>query len=432
MAVFFLMIIYLAFISLGLPDSLLGVAWPVMHLDLGAKLEAAGIISMSIAGGTIVSSLASGYVLKKLGTGKVTLISCFMTAAALLGFSLAPSFLWLIILAIPLGLGAGSVDAGLNNYVANHYKAHHMSWLHCFWGVGATLGPIIMSSFIGNNGSWRNGYRTVSFLQFSLVILLFLTLPLWRKVGGEGKDSNEEQHKIEETDTYEYSGDKNLNNVVEVEKDNSEILELQEKSGSKVKENVLKYPGVSFALISFLFYCGGESTIGLWGSSFLVNTKAFAPATAASWVSLHYGGITVGRLITGFITMKLSNKILIRAGQIMSLIGILLLIMPLPKAFAFLGFIMVGLGFAPVFPCMIHETPVRFGKVQSQKIIGYQMAAGYIGATFLPPILGVIAAKTNIGIMPFFVLIYIFTMLYSSERINIFMKVKKLDKVNML
>ncbi|QAA31790.1 MFS transporter [Clostridium manihotivorum] len=425
MPIFFLIIIYLAFISLGLPDSLLGVAWPVMHLDLGAKLEAAGIISMSIAGGTIASSLASNYVLKKLGTGKVTLISCFMTASALLGFSLVPSFLWLILLAIPLGLGAGSVDAGLNNYVANHYKAHHMIWLHCFWGVGATLGPIIMSSFIGNNSSWRNGYRTVAFLQFSLVILLFVTLPLWKKVGGEGKASNDEQHKVGEIDTSQDSGD------VKIEKDNSASIELEERSNYKGKENVLKFPGVNLALISFLFYCAGESTIGLWGSSFLVNTKHFAPATAASWVSLYYGGITVGRLITGFITMKLSNKILIRAGQIISFIGVLLLILPLPKACSFLGFIMIGIGFAPIFPCMLHETPVRFGKVQSQKIIGYQMAAGYIGATFLPPVLGFIAARTTISIMPFFVLTYISTMLYSSERINIVMRGKKFYKAHM-
>ncbi|GFZ29500.1 MFS transporter [Clostridium zeae] len=399
MATFFLIIIYFAFISLGLPDSLLGVAWPVMHIELGAQFQSAGLISMSIAGGTILSSLASGFVLKKLGTGKVTLISCFMTAVALLGFSFSPSFIWLMILAIPLGLGAGSVDAGLNNYVANHYKAHHMSWLHCFWGVGATLGPIIMSRFIGGNSSWRYGYRTVSFIQFSLVLLLFFTLPLWEKVGKE---------RVNSSDQIDANG-------------NESDTEINSEHNTG-EGNVVTLPGVKFALAAFLFYCAGESTIGLWGSSFLVNTKGFSPATAASWVSLYYGGITVGRFITGFVTMKLSNKALIRLGQIISLVGIFLLILPLPQFLSFFGFVLVGLGFAPIFPCMIHETPVRFGKINSQKIIGYQMACGYVGATFLPPLLGFIAAKTSISIMPFFVLIYIVTMLLGSERINLLMK----------
>lgn len=393
MATFFLGIIYLTFISLGLPDSLLGVAWPVIQLDINAPFQAAGFVSMTIAGGTILSSLASGSVIKRWGTGKVTFISCFMTATSLLGFSFAPSLLWFMFLAIPLGLGAGSVDSALNNYVATHYKAHHMSWLHCFWGVGATLGPIIMSQFIARQNSWRNGYFTVSTLQFMLTVLLFFTLPLWSKIAKDAKNSPA---------YLKENGDLKI------------ILPMEMDEGVKP----LQIRGVKLALVSFLFYCGTESTMGLWGSSYLVNVKGLSVAVAAQWVSLYYGGITIGRLVTGFITMKVKNNILIRMGQIIALAGVALLLLPLPSFFSLIGFIMVGLGCAPIFPCMLHETPTRFGKGHSQKIMGYQMACAYTGTTFLPPLLGFIAARSTMMILPFFVLIYIMLMLVSSEKIN--------------
>jgi fucose permease len=393
MSTFFLIIIYLAFISLGLPDSLLGTAWPVMRLDIDAPLAAAGIVSMTVTVGTILSSLASGTVIKKLGTGKITFISCLMTASALLGFSISPSLFWLIILSIPLGLGAGTVDSALNNHVATHYKAHHMSWLHCFWGVGATLGPIIMSNFISGGSSWRKGYLTVSILQFTLTVLLFSTLPLWNRA-----------EKAEAINENDISTDENTNTV----------------KASEVKP--LQIRGVKLALISFLFYCGTESTMGLWGSSFLVQTKGLPAATAAQWVSLYYGGITLGRLITGFITMKVRNTKIIRTGQIIALSGAALLLLPLPSIFSLIGFLLVGLGCAPIFPCMIHETPVRFGKEHSQKIIGYQMALAYTGSALLPPFLGVIASRTTMMIMPFFVTIYILLMLLGTERINAIVK----------
>lgn len=400
MATFLLVIIYLAFISLGLPDSLLGVAWPVMQLEYGSPFEAAGLVSMIIAGGTIVSSLASGAVLKRLSTGKVTFISCLMTAGSLLGFSFAPSLIWLIFLAVPLGLGAGSVDAALNNYVATHYKAHHMSWLHCFWGVGATLGPIILSQFIARQNSWRNGYIAVSVIQFALVVLFFFTLPLWnrivKEVNSSHLDINEEKNESTTVLSYETV---------------NEVKPLQIK-------------GVKLALVSFLFYCGVESTMGLWGSSFLVNFKGLPAAVAAQWVSMYYAGITIGRLITGFITLKISNRILIRMGQAIALAGAALLLLPFPAIYALVGFIMVGLGCAPIFPCMLHETPIRFGKESSQKVMGYQMAVAYTGSTFLPPLLGWIASHTTIGILPFFVLTYIIIMLVGSEKINALMKVK--------
>ncbi|AWB45926.1 MFS transporter [Paenibacillus sp. CAA11] len=392
MATLFLIIIYLAFISLGLPDSLLGVAWPLMQKDYGAPLDAAGWLFMIVAGGTIVSSLASGRLLNRFGTGKVTFVSCLMTAVALFGFSFSPSLLWLIICCIPLGLGAGSVDAGLNNYVAAHYKAHHMSWLHCFWGVGATMSPIIMSRFIDGNHSWRDGYLTVSIIQFALVVLLFLTLPLWDRIARNKPSKHTEL----------------------VSEGESQLTELEETDTKP-----LRIKGVKLALLSFLFYCGVETTMGLWGASFLVNMKEISAATAASWVSLYYGGITAGRFITGFITFKISNKMLIRSGQFLALLGAILLCLPLPASISVAGFLMVGLGLAPIYPCMLHETPARFGHRHSQTIMGYQMAVAYTGSTFMPPILGFLATHTTIGIFPFYVSACAAAMLILSERLNI-------------
>ncbi|HZH59707.1 MAG TPA: MFS transporter [Metabacillus sp.] len=391
MATFFLIIIYLAFISLGLPDSLLGVAWPTMKSDYGAPLETAGLLFMTIAGGTIVSSLASGRVLNRFGTGIVTFFSCLMTAGALLGFHFAPSIFWLFICAIPLGLGAGAVDSGLNNYVASHYKAHHMSWLHCFWGVGATLGPVIMAQFISGQHSWRSGYLVIAGLQFALVVILFFTLPLWNKVGGNS-------------------------NGISAQKPENTNSGLDDEAARNRKP--MKISGVKLALISFFFYCGAEATMGLWGSSFLVNVKELSVDVAAKWVSLYYAGITIGRFITGFITLKITNRSLIRMGQIIALVGAILLFLPLPSTFSLISFIMVGLGLAPIFPCMLHETPIRFGKKHSQTIMGYQMAVAYTGSTFLPPLLGFIAAQSTIGIFPFVIAGFIVIMFLGSEKLN--------------
>lgn len=267
MATVFLIIIYLAFISLGLPDSMLGAAWPMMRLDYGAPVDTAGLLSMIVVAGTIISSLASSSVLKRFGTGMVTFISVAVTALALLGFSYSSSVVWLAVLALPLGLGAGSIDTGLNNYVATHYKAHHMSWLHCFWGVGAMLGPIIMSRYIAGGESWREGYFMVSMIQFALVVLLFASLPLWKRAG---KSSSPQ------------AGEKVQEGLVAVPATNA-------SSG-----NVLRIKGVKLAMITFLFYCGVEATVGLWGSSYLVNVKDVSPATAAGWVSLYYGESLLG------------------------------------------------------------------------------------------------------------------------------------------
>lgn len=396
MTTFLLIIIYLAFISLGLPDSLLGAAWPVMQSDFGAPIETAGYLFMTIAGSTILSSLVSGKVLKRFGTGKVTFVSVLMTACALLGFYFAPSIIWLFLCAIPLGMGAGAVDSGLNDYVATHYKAHHMSWLHCFWGVGATLGPVIMAQYISNQ-NWGKGYLTISVLQFILVVILLFTLPLWNKV----------------------------NSHITINK------EPEEPKGVSFKENVekvrpLQMNGVKLALASFFFYCAVEATVGLWGSSFLVNVKGVTAATAAEWVSFYYAGITIGRLITGFVTFKMSNQMLIRMGQIIALTGAILLVLPLPSFFSVAGFIVVGLGLAPIFPCMLHETPARFGKKHSQAIMGYQMAVAYTGSTFMPPLFGFIASHTTVALFPICTVIFVIAMVLSSEKLNRVLKKKLL------
>ncbi|WP_363550944.1 MFS transporter [Caldifermentibacillus hisashii] len=396
MTTFLLIIIYLAFISLGLPDSLLGAAWPVMQSDFGAPIETAGYLFMTIAGGTILSSLVSGKVLKRFGTGKVTFVSVLMTPCALLGFYFAPSIIWLFLCAIPLGMGAGAVDSGLNDYVATHYKAHHMSWLHCFWGVGATLGPVIMAQYISNQ-NWGKGYLTISGLQFILVVILLFTLPLWNKV----------------------------NSHITINK------EPEEPKGVSFKENAekvrpLQMNGVKLALASFFFYCAVEATVGLWGSSFLVNVKGLTAATAAEWVSFYYAGITIGRLMTGFVTFKMSNQVLIRMGQIIALTGAILLVLPLPSFFSVAGFIVVGLGLAPIFPCMLHETPARFGEKHSQAIMGYQMAVAYTGSTFMPPLFGFIASHTTVALFPICTVIFVIAMVLSSEKLNRVLKKKLL------
>jgi len=390
MGTILLLVIYLAFISLGLPDSMLGASWPVMRLDLNAPLGIAGLLSMTVTVGTIVSSLLSGVVVRRFGTGIVTLASCVMTASALIGFSYAPSVVWLIVCAIPLGLGGGAVDAALNHYVAARYKAHHMSWLHCFWGVGATAGPMIMGAFLSGNASWRDGYLAVAGIQFALVVILVFTLPLWKARAGKESAISD-----------------------------AELSETASRSGRGEASKPLQVKGVKLALASFLFYCGVEMTVGLWGSSYLVKERGLAADEAALWGSIYFAGITIGRLITGFITFKLSNRLLIRGGQILTLTGVLLLLLPLPTGFALAGLLIMGLGLAPIYPCMLHETPVRFGQEHAGKIMGYQMAVAYTGSTLLPPLLGLLAGFATIGIFPIYIAVSAAAMLLFSERLNV-------------
>lgn len=405
MATLFLLVIYAAFISLGLPDALLGVAWPIMQVDYEVPVSLAGLVSMVVSINTIISSLLSGRVLKRFGTGRVTFVSVMMTATALLGISFAPSFIWLVLLAIPLGLGAGSVDAGLNDYVARHYEARHMSWLHCFWGVGAMSGPVIISQFISRGESWRSGYLTVSIVQFGLVVLLFAALPIWDRVARlRGKPAAASSFPSSETASAK--------------------PEAARKSALGAARSVfhpLRIPGVKPVLIVFLFYCGIEATVGLWGSTFLIRVKGIDVATAAGWVSLFYGSITLGRFISGFVTMRMSSKALIRTGEISILIGLIFLLLPLPDTFSMLSLILIGLGCAPIFPSMLHETPARFGDAEAQNIMGFQMAVAYVGTSLFPPIFGAIASVTTFAIFPFFLLAYLALMLFNSELINRFM-----------
>lgn len=377
-----LAIIYVAFISLGLPDSLLGSAWPVMYRELGVPISLAGIITMIIAGGTIVSSLLSDKLTRKWGAGLVTAASVFLTAVALFGFSFSSSFLLLCIWAVPYGLGAGAVDAALNNYVALHYASRHMSWLHCFWGVGAAVSPYIMSYSLTSGAGWQNGYRTVSLIQIILTVFLFASLPLWKK------------NKIPNTET-------------------------SPREGGLPIHKVFRITGVPFVLISFFAYCALESTAMLWASSYLVQVRGIDTEAAAQFGSLFFLGITFGRLLCGFIADKTGDINLIRIGICILAAGILLILIPFTADFFSLtGFLVVGLGCAPIYPSIIHATPYRFGKENSQSIIGIQMASAYVGSTFMPPLFGLIAAHIEIGLLPVFLLVFAFLMLFMSEKLN--------------
>lgn len=376
-----LVIIYIAFISLGLPDAILGSAWTMIYEDLNVPISYAGLVTMIITGGTIISSFFSGKMIKKFGTWKVTTFSVFLTAMGLLGVYFAPSFIWICLLAVPLGLGAGAVDSALNNFVANHYEAKHMNWLHCFWGIGATSGPFIMSFYLLKENGWRSGYATIGIIQSILVVCLLLSLPLWRKF----EDSKEEEKK----------GSTSIN-----------------------VKTLLKLPGAKPTLIAFLCYCGIELTTGLWASSFLVFNSGLSAGLAAKWVSLYYLGITVGRFLAGFLSMKLNNKQMIRVGQLICLLGAVLLMIPFSNNFKLVGLILIGLGCAPIYPAMLHETPNKFGKDLSQEIMGIQMATAYVGSTIVPPLFGMLSKFSGFGILPGFLLIFIVVMLLSTERAN--------------
>ncbi len=382
-SILLLVIIYIAFISLGLPDSLLGATWPSMYHGFGVPISYAGIISVITSGGTILSSFFSTRMIRKFGTGIVTVISVFMTAAALLGISVSHNFVQMCIYAVPLGLGAGCVDSGLNNYVALHYKAKHMSWLHCFWGVGASIGPMVISYWI-MIGNWQMGYRSIGIFQVILVMLLLISLPLWHKVAKESMQNNADYVKPESLTFME----------------------------------LLRLPGAKAALASFFCYCSIEATAGLWGSSFLVVSRGISAKTAASWISLYYFGITFGRFLSGFITMKLNQKQMIRMGQIILAAGIALLLIPNTNALLIPGFFMIGLGCAPIFPSLLHETPENFGAEYSQAIMGIQMAFAYIGTTFMPPLFGFLASHFGYGLFQFYIGGILILMIIMVERLH--------------
>ncbi|BAS26804.1 MFS transporter [Limnochorda pilosa] len=382
MATLFLALIYATFISLGLPDSLLGVSWPVMQPGLGVPYSFAGIISMIVSGGTIVASFFSGPIIRRFGTGNTTRVSVAMTAIALCGFSLSPSFGWLLLMAIPLGLGGGAVDAALNHFVATHYKANHMNWLHCFWGVGAMSGPLIMSRFIVEGGNWRGGYLTVGIIQGCLVALLLASLPLWRWTERETSSARPALAPAGQQQPTRNAGRDNGRHA----QDGNAILD---DGGSAEKGNagllsVLKLPGVWPVLVAFFSYCGAEATMGLWGSSFLVKARGLDASTAAFWVSLFFGSLTVGRLISGFAAMRTSNASLIRAGLLLILAGAGLMLLPMPGPFSPVGFLLVGLGCAPIYPSMLHETPRRFSADWAPMLMAYRWGSHIQALPFCP------------------------------------------------
>ncbi len=368
MVTLLLIVIYLAFISLGLPDSLLGSAWPSMVRDLNTQLSYAGILSATISLGTIISALLSDRLTRRLGAGRITAISVAMTALALWGYSVSHSFLMLWLFAIPYGLGAGSIDAALNNYVALHYSSRHMSWLHCMWGIGASTGPVIMGHILTGGGTWNQGYRTISLIQIGLTLILLLSLPLWaRPVAPTAADGTP-----------------------------AKALTIPE---------ILRIPGAKQILFAFFCYCALEATAGLWAASYLVRIWNVGAAEAASYASMFYIGITAGRFLNGFLTMRFNDSQLIRLGYAIQAAALLLILLPLGKTPAIIGLILIGLGCAPVYPCIIHSTPDLFGAEHSQAIIGVQMASAYIGILIMPPLFGVLANATSLRLYPWYMAI---------------------------
>ena len=371
-------VIYLAFISLGLPDSVLGAAWPSMYGELGAALSWAGIVSMIISAGTIVSALCSERLTLRLGPGGVTAVSVLLTAVALLGFSLSGQFWQLCLWAVPYGLGAGSVDAALNNYVALHYESRHMSWLHCMWGLGASAGPVIMGRALAG-GSWQGGYRTIALLQFALTAVLLLSLPLWKRPQANVEGAEFKPHPIPE---------------------------------------LLRRPGVPQVLVCFFCYCALESTAGMWAASYCTLVRGIDAGTAARWASLFYVGITVGRGVCGFLTMKVNDQNMIRLGQVLIAAGTVLILLPTGQGTLFAGLITVGLGCAPIYPSIIHETPINFGREVSMSMTGLQMATAYVGSCLVPPVFGLLAQYVTPALYPWALAVILVLMFAMAESLH--------------
>ena len=374
-----LAVIYAAFISLGLPDALLGSAWPIMHAQMQVPLSYAGIVTFIMAMGTVVSSLLSDRLTLKLGAGRVTALSVGLTAFALLGFSFSTEYWMLLVFAVPYGLGAGSVDAALNNYVALHYSSRHMSWLHCMWGIGASIGPSIMGWVLtGNPTAWPMGYRIVGCIQVALTALILFSLPLWK--GRSAADP----------------------------------------SGEKVRpmslRELIALPGAKEVMVTFFCYCALESTAGLWASSFLTFHHGLDAQTAAACASLFYIGITAGRAANGFIADRFTDTQLTRLGFVLMALGVLVLILPLGQLAAQMGLILLGVGCAPTYPCIIHATPIRFGREKSQAFIGVQMASAYLGTTLMPPLFGLIANHISVGLYPVYMGAILLLMVLMHER----------------
>ncbi len=376
-----LSIIYLAFVSLGLPDGVLGVAWTAMRLDLHQPLAAVGLLTITLTVSSGLSTVVSGYVLNKLGTGPVVMISGFLTGLALLGFSLAPAFGWLLLLAVPLGLGAGAVDAGLNHFVAAHYSSRHMNWLHGCWGIGATLGPFIMGAALAGAG-WQSGYQTIALLQLSLALVLLLSLSLWKRENAKPPaevHSDAQQARIKPVSTL----------------------------------------ATWLAPLGFLLYVAAEAGTGLWAASILVSSRGTSAATAGWWVALFFGSITAGRFGVGLVANRLGNRRLIRLGILIATAGAVVFAIPaLPAPLSLLGLVVMGLGCAPIYPSMMHETARRFPPKLAAIVIGRQVGLSYVGGAGVPAACGLLAAYAGLPmVMPALVGVLL-GLLLVTERLN--------------
>lgn len=374
-----LAVIYLAFIGLGLPDSLLGAAWPMIYPQFGVPVSSMGLLSMIISAGTILSSLNSSRLTRALGAGKVTLLSTALTAIALLGFGMSRSLWQLCFWAVPYGLGAGSVDAALNNYVALHYASRHMNWLHCMWGVGTIIGPSLMSAALTGGHGWSGGYLLTALVQGLIVAVLLLSLPLWgRPTSGNGS----------ETETV--------------------ALSLRE---------VLAIPGAKEVMLCFFGYCALESTAGLWAASYLTLARDIPAETAAGFAALFYLGITAGRAVSGWIAPRLGDDGMIRLGLWGIGLGLAALLLPGPAAVSLAGLVIIGLGCAPIYPSIIHSTPAHFGAHRSQAVIGVQMASAYVGSMAMPPLFGLMARQITPALFPFYLLVLLGLMAWMHHRL---------------
>lgn len=362
-----LAVIYLAFIGLGLPDSLLGAAWPTIHQEIGVPLGWSGAIFMIISAGTVVSSLLSDRINGRLGAGKVTAYSIGMTCAAMFGFSVSRSFPALCLWAVPYGLGAGGVDAALNSFVALHFASRHMNWLHCMWGVGATAGPLVMGTVLTRGGSWQGGYRAVGCILLALTAIMLISLPLWKQ------DSVQASEKREG------------------------------KALSLVK--IIAIPGAKEVMLCFFFYCALEQSVGLWACSWLVQSRGVDAAAAASFGSMLFLGVTLGRAVSGFVSYRLNDRQMVRLGQSVIAAGLVLLLLPLGERVALAGLLVVGLGCSPVYPSLIHATPAHFGVERARALVGVQMASAYVGTSLMPPLFGALAARLSTAIFPAYLLL---------------------------
>ena len=377
MAHFLIIIIYIAFVSLGLPDALLGAAWPIMQGELGVPVSYAGVLALIISTGTVISSLLSDRMTKWLSCGKVTAISAAMTAVALIGFSVSDSYWMLCLWAIPYGLGAGSVDAALNNYVALHYASRHMSWLHCMWGLGASVGPYIMGWALTGGMTWNAGYQYVALVQMAVVALLAFSLPAWKLPIADAETNAP-----------------------------AKALKLSQ---------IFSLPGAKQVMLMFFCYCAVEQTAGLWAASYMVSHNGISGEEAAGFASLFYLGITVGRLVSGFVTMKLNDKQMIRLGSGILAVGIAVMMLPFGTMATVAGLLLIGLGCAPIYPCVIHSTPDYFGPENSQAVIGVQMASAYVGICVMPPLFGLIANHISASLLPIYLAVILVVMVLMHE-----------------